>query len=186
MKKLILVLALLLFYGRLLYAQSLSFSIGTGFGNENKPIEILEGDYFSLLLNRKIEYVKAAQIIVDLTIDDHLDFGLDISYTWATLDWQGQLNVGGPTINELGWTSFGCFGRYSFFIQKRLQIGAIATTGVHMGYPKRMNLDTVEKQVKFYAGLYAGPQFKISDHFMIAYYYGRGKYNNSILLTYSL
>lgn len=185
MRKVCTIGALLIFKVLLLSAQDLSVSIGTGFGNENEKIETLETDYF-YLRTREIRYVKAAQFLAELQVDEHVDFGIDISYTWATLDWQGQLNVGGLTINELGWTSFGCSGRYSLFVKKRLQIGASVTTGVHLGYPKRMNLDMVERQVKFYAGLHAGPQFKISDHFMIAYYYGIGKYNNSILLTYSL
>ena len=185
MKKLILVLALLLFYGQLLYAQSLSFSLGIGFGNEEKVIEWLPDDQLPLD-NRKIVFNKALNLGGGLVIDDHVQFGIDISYTWAVLKTFPQYNVYGPTINDIGWTSFGGWGKYRFFYKKRLQLGVVASVGIHMGYPKRMNVDEIERGEAFYAGLHAGPQFKISDHFMIAYYYGRGKYNNSILLTYSL
>jgi hypothetical protein len=167
-------------------------SLGTGFGYENKIIETLETDYF-YLQNREIIYVKAVEFKVGLKLDSHVNFGADISYTWATLDWLGQYGVLGSaisniglTINNIGWTSVGGWGKYILLPHKRLQFAIVASTGAHFGYPKRMNVDTIERKVAFYAGLHGGPQYKISDKFMASYYYGRGKFRNMILLTYSL
>lgn len=185
MRRLFLIVALSICSLTMLKAQNLSISIGAGFGDENKVIEWLPDDQLPLD-NRKIVFTKALNLGGGLVIDDHVQFGIEVSYTWAVLKTFPQYNVYGPTINDTGWTSFGGWGKYSFFSRKRLQLGVMASVGIHMGYPKRMNVDKVEKGEAFYAGLHAGPQFKISDHFMIGYYYGRGKYNNSILFAYTL
>jgi len=69
--------------------------------------------------------------------------------------------------------------------KKAAQLNVMASVGAHFGYPQRMNVDTIERHVAFYAGL-QGPQYKISDKFMASYFYGRGKFRNMLLLTYAL
>ena len=136
--------------------------------------------------NRTIEYVRAIEFKAGLNLDTHIDFGVDVSYTWGSLNYLGQYNVFGTTINTIGWTSAGGWGKYILFPQNRLQFAIMASAGAHFGYPKRMNVDSIEKHVAFYAGLHGGSQYKFSDKFMVSYYYGRGKFRNMILLTYSL
>ncbi len=167
-------------------AQNVTIALGTGFGFEQKNIEWLPTDFLPLINNRKIEYIKAVQLVIGKRFDKHIEIGGDFSYTWANLNWIPPHNIFDSSINNIGWTSVGGWGKYILLPHKRLQFAIVASAGAHIGYPKRMNVDTIERQVAFYAGLHGGPQYKISDKFMVSYYYGRGKFRNMLLLTYSL
>ncbi len=166
-----------------LNAQNLNVSLGTGFGYVNKNIEFPPNNIFSTI-NRKIEYIRAIQFGAGINIDEYFEMGGEFSYSWAILNWLPQYRPGNTTINNISWFSFGIYGKYFLFPQKRLQLGIMTSAGINMGYPRYMNADTIEKQTIFYAGLHAGARYRIWERLNLSYYYGRGKYNNMIIIAY--
>lgn len=165
-----------------LNAQNLNVSLGTGFGNVNKNIELPPNNFF--LTNRKIEYIRAIQFGAGINIDKYFEIGGEFSYSWAILNWLPQYSPGNTTINNISWFSIGIWGKYFLFPQNRFQLGIRTSAGINIRYPRYMNVDTIERQALFYAGLHAGARYWISERFNLSYYYGRGKYNNIITIAY--
>ena len=169
-----------------LNAQNLNLSLGTGFGNVNKNIEAPPNNNIFMTINRKIEYIRAIQFGAGINIDKNVEIGGEFSYSWAILNWLPQYNPGNTTINTISWFSFGIWGKYFLLPQKRFQLGLMTSAGINIGYPRYMNIDTIEKQTLFYAGLHVGARYRIWERFNLSYYYGRGKYNNMLIIVYFL
>ncbi len=173
-----------------LYGQDtkgLILSVSTGFGAENKKIEsIYQG--FSQFENREIVYIKALTVGVGKHLSKNIQVGADISYYWTTLKYFPDYLLGNiplePSINELNWISGGVWGKYLFFPNSRFNLGIMSSVGAHIGYPKSMGINNLERHNKLYIGVHGGVEYNLSKRINFSYYFGIGKYKNLITAAY--